>query len=193
MTNVPLTSRNLSNILIFGMLLLPSIFLLAGVVPALLLQFGIVMMKREGSFTHVETAVANFKGYTCWAAVIGIVSAIYCFAENLTRSRGVYESFFDDEVIISLLAAIASVGYWVIVDRLFLKPLREHEQWVFKNGIFSRSISSVRKQRIEIIRREKRKSFSTADELLKWNKLKDDGLVSEDEFNEARLKIMGMP
>ncbi|WP_341303203.1 hypothetical protein [Pseudomonas sp. TMP25] len=41
-----------------------------------------------------------------------------------------------------------------------------------------------------IIKSEKMKSYSVADELLKWAKLKEDGLISEKEFQIARDKIM---
>ena len=43
---------------------------------------------------------------------------------------------------------------------------------------------------IDIIKGEKLKYYSVADELIKWAKLKEDGLISENEFNEARAKIL---
>jgi hypothetical protein len=41
-----------------------------------------------------------------------------------------------------------------------------------------------------IIKSEKMRSYSAADELLKWAKLKEKGLISEEEFKIARDKIM---
>ncbi len=43
---------------------------------------------------------------------------------------------------------------------------------------------------IDIIKSEKLKQYSVADELLKWAKLKEDGHITEEEFNEARKKIL---
>ena len=34
------------------------------------------------------------------------------------------------------------------------------------------------------------KSFSVADELIKWAKLKEDGHISEQEYNDARKKLL---
>ena len=42
----------------------------------------------------------------------------------------------------------------------------------------------------QIIKNENMRSYSVADELLKWAKLKEDGLISEEEFKKAREKIM---
>ena len=40
------------------------------------------------------------------------------------------------------------------------------------------------------IKGEKLKQYSVADELIKWAKLKEDGHISEEEFNEARKKLL---
>ena len=43
---------------------------------------------------------------------------------------------------------------------------------------------------VDIIKGEKLKQYSVADELMKWAKLKEEGHISEDEFNEARAKLL---
>lgn len=43
---------------------------------------------------------------------------------------------------------------------------------------------------VDIIKGEKLKQYSVADELIKWAKLKEDGHISECEFNEARAKLL---
>ena len=43
---------------------------------------------------------------------------------------------------------------------------------------------------VRIIKGENMRSYSVADELSKWAKLKDEGVVSEQEFQEARNKIL---
>lgn len=54
----------------------------------------------------------------------------------------------------------------------------------------SRVFNKIKKEKINIINRDKFISYSSADELSKWVKLKEDGLVTEEEFNTARKKIM---
>lgn len=43
---------------------------------------------------------------------------------------------------------------------------------------------------VEIIKNDKLKSYSVADELLKWAKLKEDGHISEQEFDDAKKKLL---
>ena len=43
---------------------------------------------------------------------------------------------------------------------------------------------------IDIIKNDKLKSYSVADELLKWAKLKEDGHISEQEFDDAKKKLL---
>jgi hypothetical protein len=51
------------------------------------------------------------------------------------------------------------------------------------------SFFSTESRNSNIIKSGKLKSYSVADELLKWNKLKEDGIVSEEEYNQARNKL----
>jgi hypothetical protein len=62
------------------------------------------------------------------------------------------------------------------------------------NGIFSTKPKHVRRPiaetDLEIIKGEKLKYYSVADELIKWAKLKEDGHISENDFNDARTKLL---
>jgi hypothetical protein len=72
--------------------------------------------------------------------------------------------------------------------------MNTHSEWVEKNGIFSSkrksSTSEPEPSDVDIIKGEKLKQYSVADELIKWAKLKEDGHISEDEFNKARAKLL---
>lgn len=62
-----------------------------------------------------------------------------------------------------------------------------------KAGIKSITIdllNIIKPKRSTIIKTDNLKSYSVADELLKWMQLKEAGIVSEEEFQEARKKIM---
>lgn len=48
----------------------------------------------------------------------------------------------------------------------------------------------IRPEKSKIIKTDNLKTYSVADELLKWTQLRDAGVVSEEEFQEARDKIM---
>ena len=106
------------------------------------------------------------------------------------------KNFIISELIISISLVLAGicVVYLILVKTLFLKPLTSHSEWVAVNGMFSAKAKSIQKTKseseVDIIKGEKLKQYSVADELIKWGKLKEDGLISEDEFNEAREKLL---
>ncbi|WP_212667422.1 SHOCT domain-containing protein [Neptunomonas phycophila] len=196
-TNQPLTSGDHSKIVIFILLFLPSIFFGVGVIPAIFLIFGIFMMKKNEDFNHIETAVKVFRGYTFLALLIcGGFSIYFGFLHITTEYTEDMYSWekYDDEFYESLFATSVPILYLVFISQLFFKPLSQHNEWVETNGIFSTKPKSEKNQSIQsevdIIKGEKLKQYSVADELTKWAKLKEDGHISEEEFNEARTKLL---
>lgn len=188
----PLTSSEQGKLLIFSLLLCPSVVFLVGVVPTIFLAFGIFMMKKNQDFSSIETAVKQFKGYT-WIALIGFsLGAIYWGYEFFTRE----DRWRSDGEVFALFTVFTTIcaAYLLAVHFLFLKPLRNHQNWIVANGIFSSAPKSFMDQSasldIDIIKGERLKNYSVADELLKWAKLKEDGHISEQEFNEARTKLL---
>lgn len=51
-------------------------------------------------------------------------------------------------------------------------------------------LTSLTNSDSRIIKRERLTSYSVADELLKWAKLRDEGIVSNEEYHEARSKLL---
>lgn|SRR5690606_4005522 len=99
------------------------------------------------------------------------------------------------ESLYSFLAiSIACAVYLLFFRLLFFNPLAKHSQWIERNPIFSSKTAmradSKSERQIDIIKGEKLKHYSVADELTKWAKLKEDGHISQEEFNEARSKLL---
>lgn len=189
MKNSPLSSTEQSKVFIFSLLSLPLIFpLFVGILPAIFLIFGIFMMKKNSDFSHITTAVKNTKIYACICLAIAS-----CFALWFVTTLGA-EDRWDrkgEEFFASCGAMLLAFVYIQILNKLFYKPLYLHEQWVSLNGIFTNKVKiSTDKNGVDIIRGEKMKSFSVADELTKWAKLKEDGHITEKEYNEARRKLL---
>lgn len=186
-----MTSGDQGKILIFSLLLTPSIVFLFGIIPTIFLVFGICMMKKNQDFSSIDTAVKNFKGYT-WLALIGCsIGSIYWGNKYFNSEYGMR---YDDEFIsFSIFAGIA-FAYLIVVQALFYSPLNNHREWVEINGFFSTKPKSGKdsgiKPEVDIIKGEKLKQYSVADELTKWAKLKEDGHISEEEFNDARTKLL---
>lgn len=190
----PLTSEDQSKLLIFALLMLPTIpLMLAGVIPIVLLAFGIYMMRKSQDFSHIEVAVKNFKRFTYLVALIGVAVFIDNFIDYLKKDSGWYYSSIEDNMWYGFWTLVSAIAYSFIVEHLFLKPLSKHRDWVAENGIFSFKSSLLiqnKEKELDIIKGEKLKQFSVADELLKWAKLKEDGHITDEEFKQAREKLL---
>ncbi len=179
MENQPLNSNEHAKILVFVLLLLPSVIFGVGVIPALFLIAGVWMMKKNGAFSYIKVAVKGFKIY-----LYLLMAGFVCFSIFLVFAS-LRESWYPITWIIPCII------YLKIVDNLFYTPLYMHKEWIAVNGIFSnkQKISSHISE-VNIIKGEKLKSYSVADELLKWAQLKEDGHISEEEYDEARKKLL---
>ena len=194
MQNQPMSSSDQGKLLIFSLLMAPSIVFLFGVIPAIFLAFGIYMMKKNQDFSSIDTAVKNFKGYT-WLAFIGCILNSFYWGNKYFYHKNFGNGYlFDDEFFASLICAGIACAYLIVVQILFYSPMKKHSEWVGVNGIFSTKPKSDKsasiESKIDIIKGEKLTQYSVADELIKWAKLKEDGHISEDEFNEARSKLL---
>jgi len=194
--NQPLNSSDQSKILIFSLLLAPTVVFGVGAIPALFIVFGIFMLKKNEDFSHIQTAARNSKAYFSLLLTGCILAAVYFGSTYGSPDHtSSYGSWYNkDEFTVSLVLSGIALTYIILINILFLKPLISHSEWVEKNGIFSSktksSISSTEASDVNIIKGEKLKQYSVADELLKWAKLKEDGHISESEFNEARAKLL---
>ncbi|MGO2501463.1 MAG: SHOCT domain-containing protein [Lactococcus cremoris] len=196
MTNQPLNSSDQSKILIFALLLAPSVVFGVGAIPALFIGFGVFMLKKHEDFSHVQTAARNSKAYISLLLTGCILAAVYFGSTygNPDHTSSYGRWYNEDEFIVSLVFSGIALTYIILINILFLKPLVSHSEWVEKNGIFSSrsksAISEPKHSDVDIIKGEKLKQYSVADELTKWAKLKEDGHISESEFNEARAKLL---
>ena len=150
------------------------------------------MMKKSSDISHIETVVRNFKGLML-LAIIGL--AIWAaYASSLANSDDWYDKHNGEGMFIVAIACIgACIFYGVACHLLFLNPLRAHGEWVVNNRIFAskpKNLPNNNELDIKIIGGEKLKSFSVADELLKMAELKEKGHIREDEFMEARKKLL---
>lgn len=189
MKSQPLNSSDQSKLLIFGLLLAPSVAFIVGAIPALFLGFGLFMMKKNEDFSHITTAVRNFRGYTLLILVACILLAIFFFA----KTHNTEDSNRGDFYAMLFFSAIC-ITYLVFVKFLFLDPLEAHREWIELNGIFSKNSKLATPNNaaseVDIIKGEKLKQYSVADELTKWVKLKEDGYITEEEFSAARKKLL---
>lgn len=188
MSNTPLSSTDHSKVLIFTLLMLPPTGFFVGILPSIFLLFGIFMMKKNSDFSHIVTSVRNAKLYLY--TIIAISSCCAAWFATTLGAADRWDRQLSEFIAFSTATVIAFV-YVLVIDKLFYAPLAQHGEWVVDNGIFSNKAKNApAKSDIDIIKGERLKSFSVADELLKWAKLKEDGHISEQEYNDARKKLL---
>lgn len=87
-----------------------------------------------------------------------------------------------------ILTPISVYLLMLLFSVLYFRPLEKHQEWVVKNGIFSdledANVSTG------IMGRDKLSSFSIADELIKWNDLLEKKLISQEEFDKAKQRLL---
>jgi len=84
---------------------------------------------------------------------------------------------------IALLAAIASIFIYVTM-------VHAHTKKLYSSAVGKVKSIRVPKVGVNIIRKESLSSYSVSEELLRWVELKEGGHITEQEFEEARRKIL---
>jgi hypothetical protein len=150
----------------FTLLILP--FLSVPVI--LIIGIAIYIMKKDKSFSPILKSKNWIKLYLILLGILLI--------------SGVRDNHDFSDIVMGILCLIFLWSLLFIFDFLFFKPLEEHQDWVVKNGIFA--------DKEKTIDREKNNSnpCSVADELLKWNDLLEKGLITEEEFEKQKKKIL---
>lgn len=189
--NKPFNSNDAGKLFVFALLIIPPTILVVGIIPVLFLLFGVLMLRKSGDFNHIETASQNYWIFCILAFFALLVIAGYWFLEYM-REKPEFRT--DSDLRLAIAAAVGSLiplSYIGIMELLFLRPMRANRDWIAeKFSINSRGPTSSGTGEIDIIKGERLRSFSVADELLKWAKLKEDGHITEQEFSEARRKLL---
>ena len=188
--NKPFSSNDAGKLFVFALLVLPPSFFLVGIVPVLFLLFGALMFRKSGNFGHIETAARNYRIF-CILVFLGLMGvAGYFFLEYLGADRDSWgRNYLLRDAAACAASSLIPLFYIAVMQVLFLKPMRANEDWLAQEvSAVGRRSTSGNTGDIDIIKGERLRSFSVADELLKWAKLKEDGHISEQEFAEARRK-----
>jgi hypothetical protein len=186
LVNKPLNSSEQGKILIFLLLLAPSILFIAGIIPVIFLLFGFYMMRKNQDFSSIETAVRYVKGYYCLFSLGSLCLLLFWLLEN---------GYHRINAILGLIALIIlPLCYLISVHFLLLSPLKKHSDWVSVNDIFSNQervlLQNKLAPKMENIKDNRSQQHSVADELIKWVQLKEDGHISDSEFENEKEKLL---
>lgn len=202
LTNTPLDGSDRIKIIVFFILLSGTIIF--GVIPILITLVGIYIMKKDNIFSPILKAQQYIKYYLIILALGAtiITSAVYYddntgywHKDDMKKPEYIQKIKTQTGMILvgGFIATPIAVAFlhWLFGALLF-KNLERHKDWVIENGIFADTTNekSIISSAKDIVKNINNQACNVAEELLKWNELKEKGIISEEEFNEAKIKIM---
>ena len=191
-SNLPLDGTERVMIIGFFVGLVATIFF--GIIPIIICLGLIFIIKKDKSIKSLESGKKIFLGYLI---LLGFILSISCFvvaqdyAEYSSSER--YLRYARNYNILGLIVVpLGAYLIYLISNILFFNIIKRHEEWIINNGIFAdfkdeKSFIEKTTEKIQIIQKE---STNTADELLKWAELKEKGLITDEEFQKAKEKIL---
>lgn len=199
----PLTGGDRTKIIaFFAFLILPFAWFGGSILIILIAIFGLYIMKKDQSFKPILNAKKWMKVYLVVLAIaITIITSIVYYNENTgywhrddMSTPGYEKKIITQSAMIAggglLIATPIAVGFFMFIfNSLFFRPLEEHQNWITKNGVFSDEKNS-KNDSTNIVGRDNLSSYSVADEMLKWNALLEKGLITKEEFDKAKTKLM---
>lgn len=190
-SNKSFSSSDAGKLFVFALLAVPPTIFVVGIVPVLLLLFGGFMLRKSGDFGHIETAARNYRIFCTLAFLVLVGIAAHFFVEHLGSERDSWSNYALRNAADVAASSLIPLFYIAVMQVLFLKPMRANKDWIAGRVSAVRGRSNLSNAgEIDIIKGERLRSFSVADELLKWAKLKEDGHITEREFAEARRKLL---
>jgi len=196
----PLTGGDRVKIIsFFAFLILPFVWFGGSVLIILIAIFALYIMKKDQSFAPIINAKKYMKAYLIFIALgIATVTTFAYYDMNDYNYDKDYNRIYNKSVkkettmvaVATIIAIPIAVGFFMFIfNSLFFRPLEEHKNWIIKNGIFSDE-KNIKSDSTNIVGRDNLSSYSVADEMLKWNDLLEKGLISKEEFANAKAKLM---
>lgn len=156
-------------------------------------------MKKDQSFAPIINAKKYMKVYLIFIALgVATITTFAYYDMNDYNYDKYYNRIYNESVkkettmvaVATVVAIPIAVGFFMLIfNSLFFRPLEEHKNWIIKNGIFSDE-KNIKSASTNIVGRDNLSSYSVADEMLKWNDLLKKDLISKEEFEKAKNKLM---
>lgn len=210
MERLSLSTSSINRLVLFLLLMAPAVFLFVGIIPASLLVYGLAMALWRGDFNQINLSIRNCNIYLFLAMIGGLVSVViglYYVGTNFDmflydikysddRPRDAtwrYNYTFGLQCSVFGFGAIAlAFIYKQIIQRLFLIPLNENKDWLMslKMPRFQRATKKIGSRGIRVVVDKPLPSAEVIDDIARWEKLKDEGRITQEEYDEIRIKIL---
>lgn len=183
-----------------------------GIIPILISLASFYIIKKYKNIKFLNNLKNILLGYVI---ILGTTLSIFCFYKSKSLSelsklyykwhlegRNEYVDLVEtaircnnqSELLIYTGIIGVPLGAYIIyfLTNISFNILRKHEKWIINYGLFinyknEKSILDKIDERMQEVRKEPLKNV---DELLKWAELKEKGLITEEEFQKAKEKIL---
>lgn len=175
----PLNGGDRVKIVLYFVLWCMSLFF--GIIPILISFISIYIMKKDKSFRAIDiskTVIDNYIVLVGIGIMIGGGSQL-----NSDKDVGVVFLVIGFTVLFALIP---------LLNYLYFSTLEKHKNWVVQNGIFAdkQNEKSILLSVSEGIKNIKGQSCNIADELLKWGELQEKGIITQEEFEREKQKLL---
>lgn len=171
-------NNELWKILVFIFLQTITCILFIGIIPTTILLVGYLMMKRTKESGAFIKAIELCLTYTTLVASISVISLIYLIFTD--------QYFKIDEFFIGITWTVLLWGiYSTLLSKLLLDPVQKYASEVTEFGVFGyKKDVGNKKSSVNL------DSILLADELIKLKTLRDDAVITTEEFNELKKKLL---
>ena len=186
-SNLPLDGTERVMIIGFFVGLVATIFF--GIIPIIICLGLIFIIKKDKSIKSLESGKKIFLGYLI---LLGFILSISCFVVAEDYAKYYPHDARNYNILGLIVVPLGAYLIYLISNILFFNIIKKHEEWIINNGIFAdfkdeKSFIEKTTEKIQTIQKE---STNTADELLKWAELKEKGLITDEEFQKGKEKIL---
>ena len=163
-------------------------FLFILVASSLFFGFGIILTFIYLTFFYISKKDKNIK----YLYNVKKISLIYIFTLLVISIITALIKGDDNVTEIILIVLFTNYIIYFLSDIQYLKIIKRHEKWIIDNGLFTdykgeKSFFEKTSEKIQTIKQEPK---NLTDELLKWAELKEKGLITDEEFQKAKEKIL---
>ncbi len=183
----PLNGGETIRVVAYFLILVGSSIFIVGLIPLIITLCSIYILKKDKKFSSILISEKLINSYIIIISIGLMGNSVYNsipyyidYGEFGTWHPYVYEPFFGSFLVLIIIP---------LLKYLYFSILKKHKEWIIDNGIFSDGLNKKKSSFIENIAK-KSQPCSMTDEILKWSELLEKNLITKEEFDCAKQKIL---
>lgn len=184
---IPLDGGERIRIMIYFLLMAAtSAFFGLGALPFLIVLVSLYIINKDKNYKFLKSSRIIVK-------VLFIVLGVSVILFGLYHGVGYRNDSFYLHQVGGIIFTAASIPFFVASsDYFFYDVMFKHEDWIIHNGLFAdteNEKSSLSKVSDKISKVSPGRTLTTADAILQYKKLLDEGLITKEQFNKKRDEL----